>query len=253
MRSQPMVLVAAILAVIAGLFVLNRGNGHAERVPEQVAHTSPGGSPLDAVLTADQRARFERATSTLSLVAYAEALPVKRAKALAAGACADLDTSVPLLAALEQTCEPTVNLRVVSMKLRRTCASGDDDCGDNVRARARAQRRVAQADRVYARAVRRAVPKGECREALAPTHDFVAAEFGYARAFDRMADAMDEDDDAALEEARRTAGKHDEVITDGLVWHRTRDMAEACNLEPWAFEAPASVGGAAIAAAGSSS
>ena len=33
--------------------------------------------------------------------------------------------------------------------------------------------------------------------------------------------------------------KQAKLIDDDLVWYRTRDMAEACNVEPWTFETAA--------------
>ena len=73
--------------------------------------------------------------------------------------------------------------------MRRVCGNEGDRCVELLRRRTTAFREVAAADRAYARVVRAEIPKGDCRDQIAPIHDTVAAELAMADANAQLADA----------------------------------------------------------------
>lgn len=116
--------------------------------------------------------------------------------------------------------------------------ASDARCGHRMLRWSAVLRDAALATRGLARAVRRTVPAGPCRAALAPAHVRVSAELRHAAATRRYADAIldadsyQEDIDAAFAKVKAAS----KVIDHEDFYPRARAAARACNLPAWAFQ-----------------
>lgn len=160
--------------------------------------------PLAGVLTEPQLAQLERVAVeqvNLGLSASADGTPpesVERVKE----ACRALDTSVPLLAAFERTCAPSLEFFGAASGLAAGCiTSAGSECGDalddlNERAPA-----LSAATLNMHAAVADAVQDPKCREQLGGTESQMAGMRAFPKATAAAAKAARADDGAAQQEA----------------------------------------------------
>lgn len=232
--------VAFAVAIIGA--AISQHHQHAVRqakAAEPVAQPALGTSALDEVLTPAQRDAFTEATADLALLMYADALPREQGIAKVRDGCTKLHGARhPLLAALSATCAPNIELARATTRAYRGC--NDDDpwrrCVHVMHLRAKALYAYAISERGLAHAIRRSVPAGPCRRALAPTHAVVAADLANARATRRYAEAIAADN-LGWQDAEWHRMKTNAHIADrAAVYLHTKEMARACHLPSWSFE-----------------
>jgi hypothetical protein len=241
-RLTPLLLAAlALLPVVA--LAAERRNTTTRAAPRAAAAppnaAASAKSPLDHALSARERAAYLAATGTLARFEYSDALPLTKGIPPVRAACARLNRQQPLLAALRTTCTPAIRINQRARAARATCRGRETApaCITALRARADTTRDVATAQRAYARAVRRTIPPGACRAALAPIHDVVAAWNAYADATDELAHARATNDAVLARVAQQRLDRHAETINDDLVYLRTNEITDACNLPTWSLDA----------------
>ncbi|MBJ7470385.1 MAG: hypothetical protein JHD16_03755 [Solirubrobacteraceae bacterium] len=160
--------------------------------------------PLAGVLTAPQLTQLERAAVeqvNLGLSTSTEGTPAKSVEQVKQ-ACSALDTSVPLLAAFERTCAPSLAFFEAAGGLATGCLSSvGDECGDALDA---LNAEVAELSATTLRmhdAVAAAVKDPACREQLGGTTDQMAGVRALPKATADAAKAARANDPATQQEA----------------------------------------------------
>lgn len=172
--------------------------------PAAKGGSSPAATgPLSSILTEPQIAQLERVAVeqiNLSLSATADGAALETVERVKE-ACGALDTAVPLLAAFERTCAPSLDFFEAASGLAAGCISSTGSaCGDaldalNAQAPALSAATLRMHDEVAA-----AVTDPECRTQLGGTDDQMAGMRAFPKATAAAAKAAD-DDPAAQQEA----------------------------------------------------
>jgi hypothetical protein len=186
--SRPIVLTRALLvagALLAALALAGCGakkaaqSGPTSSSPATSPFTgtlpapAPGASapqgtanPIKHVLSAPQQATLAAASAKLLGVADVSTPGLTARATAATTACAKLDTSQPLLAALARTCAPQIKLHKLLAVLPTRCATQNAICVKTLHRTATTATQLGAAQRAYAALAKRTVPSPACVSAL---------------------------------------------------------------------------------------